>query len=66
MTLKELLSEHEYAALRGVSIRTIRRERALRNGPAFVKLGKLVYYRPESLDTWILSQEQTPTNGKAA
>lgn len=65
MTLKELLSEHEYAALRGVSIRTIRRERALRTGPAFVKLGKLVFYRPEAVDAWILSQEQTPA-GKAA
>lgn len=65
MTLKELLSEHEYAALRGVSIRTIRRERALRTGPAFVKLGRLVFYRPESVEVWILAQEQAPA-GKVA
>ncbi|WP_136644660.1 AlpA family transcriptional regulator [Tabrizicola sp. YIM 78059] len=65
MTLQDLLTESEYAAARGVSVRTVQRERALRIGPAFIKLGKRIYYRPEAVDAWILSQERTPA-GKAA
>lgn len=65
MTLKELLTEDEYAALRGVSVRTIQRERALRAGPPFIKLGRSIFYRPEAVDAWIIAQEQTPA-GRAA
>lgn len=65
MTLKDLLTEAEYAALRGVSIRTIQRERALRSGPPFIKLGKSIFYRPEAVDKWLLAQERTPV-GQAA
>lgn len=65
MTLKDLLTEDEYAALRGVSVRTIQRERALRAGPPFIKLGRSIFYRPEAVDAWIIAQEQTPA-GRAA
>ncbi len=65
MTLQDLLSESAYAAMRGVSVRTIQRERALRAGPPFIKLGKSIFYRPEAVDAWIIAQEQTPA-GKAA
>lgn len=66
MTLENLLIEAAYAAKRGVSVRTIQRERALRTGPPFIKLGKSIFYRPEAVDVWLLSQEQTPANGEAA
>lgn len=67
MTLKDLLSEAEYAAARGVTIRTIYRERALRLGPPFIKMGRKIFYRPESIEAWLLAQEQTPAgNGRAA
>lgn len=66
MTLKELMTEPEYAALRGVSVRTIQRERALRTGPPFIKLGKSVFYRPESVDAWIIAQERTPARSGRA
>lgn len=65
MTLKDLIPEAEYAAQRGKSLRTIQRERALRQGPPFIKLGKSIFYRPEAINAWLLSQEQTPA-GKAA
>lgn len=60
MTLKELINEAEYAAARGVSVRSIQRERALRMGPPFIKLGKSIFYRPAAIEVWLLSQEQTP------
>jgi predicted DNA-binding transcriptional regulator AlpA len=66
MTLKDLLTEDEYAALRGVSVRTIQRERALRAGPPFIKLGRSIFYRPEAVDAWIIAQEQTPTGSNRA
>lgn len=65
MTLKELISEAEYAAARGVSVRSIQRERALRIGPPFIKLGKSIFYRPAAVDAWLIAKEQTPS-GKAA
>ena len=60
MTLTELLTEAEYAKHRGVSIRTIQRERALRAGAPFIKLGKSIFYRPGAVDAWLIAKEQTP------
>lgn len=65
MTLESLLTEAAYASKRGVSIRTIQRERALRAGPPFIKLGKSIFYRPEAVDAWIIAQEQTPAKSDA-
>lgn len=64
MTLNELLTEAQYAALRGVCIRTIQRDRALRIGPPFIKLGKTIFYRPAAIDAWILAQEQSQPRAK--
>ena len=56
--LTDLIPESEYAAQRGICIRSAQRERALRIGPPFVKLGRRVFYRPEAIAEWILAQEQ--------
>lgn len=58
MTLQDLLPEAKYAELRGVSLRTVQRERMLRSGPPFIKLGKAVFYRPAAIDAWLLKQER--------
>ena len=55
MTLKDLLTEDEYAAQRGVSVRTVQRERALRSGPPYIKMGRKVFYRPAAIETWLLA-----------
>ena len=60
MTHQDLIPESEYASdIRGVSLRTIQRERAMRVGPPFIKLGRNVYYRRAAIDDWLLAQEQT-------
>jgi hypothetical protein len=56
MKLKELIGEAEYATLRGVSLRTVQRERALRYGPPFIKLGGKVMYDPAMIDAWLTKQ----------
>lgn len=58
MTIANLLSEAAYAKARGVSIRSIQRERAQRIGPPFIRLGRRIFYRPESIEAWLLAQEQ--------
>ena len=58
MTIANLLSEAAYAKARGVSIRSIQRERAQRIGPPFIRLGRRIFYRPESIEAWLIAQEQ--------
>ncbi len=58
MIIKDLISENDYAAARGVSVRTVQRERAQRIGPPFIKLGRTIYYRPAAIEAWLLAQEQ--------
>jgi hypothetical protein len=58
MTISDLMSEADYAAMRGVTLRTIQRDRKLGIGPAFVKLGQKVYYRPAAIEAYILANER--------
>jgi predicted DNA-binding transcriptional regulator AlpA len=58
MNIRDLISEADYAAARGVSVRTIQRERAQRIGPPFIKLGRAVFYRPQAIEAWLLTREQ--------
>ena len=58
MTISDLITEQEYADQRGVSVRTIARERAQRIGPPFIRLGRKIYYRPAAIEEWLIAQEQ--------
>jgi len=40
----DLVTEQDYASLRGVELATLRNERAKKIGPPFVVLGRVVYY----------------------
>ena len=53
----ELWPEEQYADWRQVSLRTIQRERARREGPAFIKLVKRIFYRTSAVEAWVLAQE---------
>ena len=53
------IGEHEYARQRGVSVRTVQKERQLGQAPPFVVLGKRVLYRRAGLEQWLLQREQT-------
>ena len=59
MTLNELITEAEYAEKRGVCVRTVQRERAMRVAPPFIKLGRKIYYRPAAVEAWLLAKEQS-------
>ena len=64
MTIQDLITEHDYAAQRGVSLRTVQRERAQRIGPPFIKLGRQIFYRPAAIEAWLLTQEQSQPRAK--
>jgi len=56
--LDGFISEEDYAARRGVSLRTCQRDRQLRQSPPFVVIGRRVYYRIEAVRDWLLGREQ--------
>ncbi len=56
--LDGFLSEKEYARQRGVTIRTCQRDRALRQSPPYVVIGRRVYYRIEAVRDWLLKLER--------
>lgn len=56
--LEGFIPEEEYAARRGVSLRTCQRDRQLRQSPPFVLIGRQVYYRIEAVRDWLIAREQ--------
>ena len=66
MTFRELITETDYAEQRGVSIRSVQRERAQRVGPPFIKVGRKVYYRLAAIEGWLLAKEQVQPRAQGA
>ena len=53
----ELLSSAEAAALLGISLRTLRRWRQMREGPPWVPIGRKIVYRTQALRAWLAARE---------
>jgi len=51
--MNEALNERAVALRLGVSPFTLRTWRRLGRGPAYMKFGKAVRYRPEDVDAWM-------------
>ena len=51
LNLEPLLTEQEYARITKRSVASVRRDRLIRQGCPYVKLGALVRYRPEDVRT---------------
>ena len=58
-----LFTEEEVAKQLNVSVASLRRWRLARRGPQFIKVGSLVRYRPEDLESWLAA---LPTGGSGA
>jgi predicted DNA-binding transcriptional regulator AlpA len=58
-----LVSEREAAARLGLSVKTLRRWRWLRQGPPWVKVGAAVRYAPGDISAFIETNRQTATAG---
>ena len=53
MFMLNFLTESDVAERLRVSLALVRRWRLEKRGPTFVKVGALVRYRPEDLDSWV-------------
>jgi hypothetical protein len=66
--LQDFVSEADYAARRGVSLRTCQRDRQLRQAPPYVRFGRRIYYRIEAIRGWLVKNERavdlTPTRAR--
>jgi hypothetical protein len=56
----KLMTEDEVSKALNVSVASLRRWRLEKRGPLFVKMGSLVRYRPEDLESWLAD---LPTGG---
>lgn len=52
-TVQALLNEFDVAGITGMSVASVRRWRANRRGPRYIKLGTSVRYRPEDVKSFI-------------
>ena len=59
----KLMTEDEVSKALNISVGALRRWRLERRGPAFIKVGSLVRYRPEDLELWLTT---LPTGGESA
>jgi len=51
--LEPLLSTPDVARITGRSVSTLEKDRMFGTGPGFVKIGKLVKYRPRDVREWL-------------
>jgi Helix-turn-helix domain len=51
--MANLMTETDVAKRLNVSRASLRRWRVLNRGPAFLKIGGMVRYRPEDLEAWL-------------
>ena len=56
--LDGFVSETEYAAQRGVTVRTCQRDRQLRQAPPYVRFGRRIYYRIDAVREWLVKNER--------
>jgi hypothetical protein len=50
-------------ALLNRSVRTLQRLAAHQSGPPRIKIGRLIFYRIESVRAWLVQQEKKPAAG---
>lgn len=59
---REFLSTNQSAEQLRVSPRTLEKYRVTGGGPKFFKIGRLVYYTPQTLEEWTASRLRTSTS----
>jgi predicted DNA-binding transcriptional regulator AlpA len=62
ISLEPLLDEVEISRLFGRAIPTLQKDRLHGDGPPFIKIGRLVRYRPSSVQEWLDKQTRQSTS----
>ena len=61
LTISPLLDERDIAKITNRSLASVRRDRLMKKGVPFLKLGSSVRYRPEDLTDWLATR---PSGGE--
>jgi predicted DNA-binding transcriptional regulator AlpA len=64
--LEPLLSVAQVAKLTGRAVSTLEKDRLTGHGPRYVKLGRLVRYRPADVRAWLAERIRRSTSEGAA
>ena len=70
--LEDLLDEHDLARLTKRSIASVRRDRLLKKGCPYIKIGSSVRYLPSDVEAWLGSlpsrgrRQEMPASGRRA
>jgi len=57
-----LLDESTVSPILGVQVKTLQAWRCRGGGPPFIRVGRLVRYRPADIENWIESRRVTDTS----
>jgi predicted DNA-binding transcriptional regulator AlpA len=60
--LEPLLDEVQVAKLTGRAVPTLQKDRVRGTGPQFIKMGRLVRYRPADVDAWLSARVRRSTS----
>ena len=61
--MEPLWNEKQCADFLGYAVSTIQKERVRGDGPPFVKLGRIVRYRPEDVHAFVAGRVRRSTSG---
>jgi hypothetical protein len=61
--LEGYITEPDLARQLKRSVRTLQRLAAHQSGPPRIKIGRLIFYRIESVRAWLAQQERKPATG---
>jgi predicted DNA-binding transcriptional regulator AlpA len=65
MTIEPLLTEAQVSEILGRGVPTLQKDRVAGTGPRFVKIGRLVRYRPSDVQTWLAECTRRSTSEDA-
>ena len=70
--LEDLLDEHDLARITKRSVASVRRDRLLKKGCPYIKIGSSVRYLPSDVEAWLGSlpsrgrRQEMPASGRRA
>jgi predicted DNA-binding transcriptional regulator AlpA len=65
MTVERLLTEAQVSEILGRGVPTLQKDRVAGTGPQFIKMGRLVRYRPSDVQAWLAKRVRQSTSESA-
>jgi predicted DNA-binding transcriptional regulator AlpA len=62
MTVEALLTEAQVSEILGRGVPTLQKDRVAGTGPQFIKMGRLVRYRPSDVQAWLTERVRQSTS----